>query len=57
MKLIPKFKEGQKAENKLGNVVIILKVLKIDKHIQNYLVFDTVKNKEYNMREEEFKSS
>jgi len=57
MTLKPKFKEGQKLYNMLGDTVIIKKVLKVDKQIQNYLVYDTVKNKEYNMREEEFKFS
>lgn len=39
-----------------GDSVTILKVFKKTSMTQNYLVYDYVQRKEYNMREEEFKA-
>jgi hypothetical protein len=52
---MPKYEEGQKLLNRLGNSVTILKVFKKEGFYQNYRVYDSVRNEEYNMREEEFR--
>lgn len=52
---MPKYKEGQKLLNEFGNPVTVLKVFKKEGFYQNYLVHDSVRNEDYNMREEEFR--